>query len=94
MNVGVAQQDPWPRTLHWCVDHSSHGLTERQVAHLAQINRPTIKHVCLNCGWPASIGDHCMVCCVMYEAVVGRKGLMRAHLEWRRKQIERELGLL
>jgi hypothetical protein len=81
-------------TEHWLVDHSSHGLTESQARHLAQLNKPLRPVVCQNCGWPASIGEYCLLCCDMYMAVAHQKGLVEAHVDYKLQRRRRELGLL
>lgn len=96
-SCGRSQQmpsDEWPGTLHWVRDHRSNNLTDSQAAYLAQRNRPLKPQTCTNCHWPGAIGELCMLCCDMTEAIMPQVGLMQAHEQWRRRQLERRMGLL
>jgi hypothetical protein len=86
--------DPWPRTQHWLRDHKSHHITQAQLRHLGQLNRPLVPQVCGQCAWPASIGEFCMLCCDMAEAILPQPGLVRAHEQWRQMRLQRRMGLL
>src|SRR5580692_2251925 len=86
--------DEWPLTVHQLADHRSHHITEAQLAHLRQLNKPLRALKCSNCAWPSSIGELCMLCCDMAEAIMAQAGLMQAHEAWRRARIERRMGLL
>jgi hypothetical protein len=86
--------ETWTLTEHWLRDHSSHGLTEAYRRHLMQLNRPLRAQICKNCEWPASIGELCMLCCDMAEAIIAQPGLMREHEIWRQMRLRRKAGLL
>lgn len=87
-------KDDWPLTLHWLRDHRSHHLTQEQAFLIAARNRSYKPKVCTQCGWPSSIGEVCMLCCDMNEAIMAQKGLMFYHEIWQRQRRERKLGLL
>lgn len=84
----------WALTEHQSRDHRSHALTEAQRLHLLHINTPIVARVCQNCGWPASIGCLCMLCCDMAEAIMPQTNLMAEHEIWRQQRLMRRMGLL
>lgn len=86
--------EAFPQTLHWLVDHRSHYVTADDVARILRINTPLKSHVCKNCKWPSSIGELCMLCCDMAEAVLAQPNLVAEHEIWRQQRLLRRMGLL